>query len=71
MWKEFDRCLQLHAVDGVELVALFFKSSIQRISEYAIRMGEHTQVLLSLIFRKGCGGLSASPSKQREIKSVC
>lgn len=32
--------------------------------------GEHTQVFLSLIFRKECG-LSASSSKQREIKSVC
>lgn len=37
MWKECDRCLQLHSVDGVELVALIFKSSIQWISGYAPR----------------------------------
>lgn len=70
MWKEFDGCLQLHSANGVELFALFFKSSIQWISGYATRMGGHTQVFLFLIFRKGCS-LSASPSKQREIKSVC
>lgn len=69
MWKEFDGCLQLHSADGVELVALFFKSSIQWISGYATRMGG-THPGVSLIFTKGCS-LSASPSKQREIKSVC
>lgn len=42
MWKEFDRCLQLHSADGVELVTLFFKSSIQWISGFATRM-EGTQ----------------------------
>lgn len=70
MWKKFDGCLQLHSADGVELVALLFSNpAFSEFQGMPLGWGEHTQVFLSLIFRKECG-LSASPSKQREIKSV-